>query len=126
MLAVGIMLAACSQSTGGGAAEPPPPAPEPEVLDPVGVYDWSTSVEGQTVTGSMTISGSPGAYTGSMTSDMLGALPVRNIEVDGMDLSFLMDMPDATVAFLLTFEGDTFSGEWDAEGMVGFVTGTKR
>ena len=127
LLAVGLALTACSQSTSGGAATPPPPAPEPETptLDAVGVYDISTSVEGQTMTGSITITGSPGAYTGTISSEF-GTVPLRNIEVDGMDLSFLADIPEATVAFLLTFEGDSFEGEWDAEGMVGFISGTRR
>ena len=128
LLAVGLALTACSQSSGGGAAAPPPPAPEPEVqaLDPVGVYDFSTSVEGQTLTGTITFTGSAGAYTGSFTTGMTGTVPLRNVEVDGMDMTFLADTPDATVAFLLTFEGDSFTGEWDAEGMVGFISGTKR
>ena len=128
LLAVGLALTGCSQSTSGGAATPPPPAPEPEIpaLDAVGVYDFSTSVEGQTMTGSITITGSPGAYSGTISSGMLGTVPLRNIEVDGMDLSFLADIPEATVAFLLTFEDDSFEGEWDAEGMVGFISGTKR
>jgi hypothetical protein len=128
LLAAGLAVTACSQSTGGSAAEPPPPAPEPEVqtLDAIGVYDFSTSVEGQTVTGTFTISGEPGAYTGSMSSSMFGTMPLRDIAVDGMDLSFLVDLPDATVAIFLTFEADSYTGEWDAEGMTGFISGSKR
>jgi len=128
LLAVGLVLTACSQSTSGGAAAPPPPAPEPETptLDAVGVYDFTTEVEGQTMTGSITITGSPGAYTGSFTTGMTGTVPLRDIEVDGMDLSFMADIPEATIAFLVTFEGDSFEGEWDAEGMVGFISGTRR
>jgi len=90
------------------------------------VYDFSTMVEGQTLTGTMTFAGSPGAYTGSFSSGMTGTITLRDIEVDGMDLTCLADIPEATVMFLLTFEGDSFTGEWDADGMVGTISGTKR
>ncbi len=123
LLAMVLAIAACSQTT-GGAVSTPEPEPEP-TLDPVGTYDFMTDVEGQTITGTMTITGSPGAYSGSITSDM-GAISLRNIVIDGMDLTFVGDSPDFTVAFALTFSGDSFTGEWDAGGLVGFISGSKR
>ena len=126
LLAVGLALTACSQSTGGGtAAAPPQPEPTP-TLDPTGIYDFETTVEGQPLTGTLTITGSPGAYSGSISSDMMGTVALRSFTVDGMDLMFMADMPDATVSFFLTFEGDSFTGEWDAGGMTGLMSGTKR
>jgi hypothetical protein len=129
VLAVAFALAACSQSTTGGAAAPAPapaaPA-QPETIDPLGTYDYSTEVEGQSFSGTMSIAGTRGTYTGSITSDM-GPITMRNIEVTGMELTFLGDMADGTVvAFFLTFEGDAFTGEWEAEGMTGFISGSKR
>jgi hypothetical protein len=120
-----LLLAGCSHSTGGTAAAPPPAPEPPAKLDPVGTYEYTTSVEGQTMIGTMTISGSPGAYSGTISSDM-GTIPMRNISVDGMELSFLGDLPDVTVSFILLFDGDSFEGEWDAGGMIGFMSGTKR
>ena len=127
VLALALVLVACSQSTSGGAAtaapEPtPPPAPQ---LDPVGVYDYTTQVEGTTMSGVFTVTGSPGAYTGTATSD-LGTISLRDITVNGMELSFVGDLPDVTVLFVLTVTGNTFTGQWDAEGMVGYLTGNKR
>ena len=127
LLTLGLVLTACSQSTGGGSAAAPPPQPEPTpTLDPVGVYDFTTSVEGQPMTGTLTITGSPDAYNGSMSTDMMGTIALRSFAVDGMDLSFMADLPEATVSFLLTFEGDEFTGDWDAGGMMGTMSGTKR
>ena len=123
LLAMVLAVAACSQTTGGAVATPEP-EPEP-TLDPVGIYDFTTDVEGQTIAGTITITGSPGAYSGSVTSDM-GTISLRNIVVDGMDLTFVGDSPDFTVAFALTFSGDSFTGEWDVEGLVGFISGSKR
>jgi hypothetical protein len=116
-----LLLAGCSHSTGGTAAAAPPPA----TLDPVGTYEYTTSVEGQTMIGTMTITGSPGAYSGTISSDM-GTIPMRNISIEGMELSFLGDLPDVTVSFILLFDGDSFEGEWDAGGMMGLMSGTKR
>ena len=129
VLVSGIIFAACSGPGSSGSLPAPPPEPEPPAeptFNPVGVYDFTTAVEGQTVTGTLTLSGAPGAYSGSMTSD-IGGMTVRNISVDGMEVSFVGDMPEATVYFVLVFEDESsFSGEWDAEGMVGYLTGTKR
>ncbi len=127
LLAVGLLLAACSQSGGGTAAAPrPAPTPPPAAeLDPVGTYDYQTEAMGSTISGSFTISGSPGSYTGNMTSDM-GGVSLRDISVDGQELSFVGDSPDFIVIFVLAFDGNSFSGEWDAEGMTGFVSGNKR
>ena len=127
LLLVGLVIVGCSQSTAGGAAPARPgPAPPPEpVLDPVGEYDYQTEAMGAPISGTMTITGSPGAYTGSMTSDM-GAISLRDIKVEGNELSAVGDSPDFVVFFVLVFEGDTFTGEWDAEGMTGFITGSKR
>jgi hypothetical protein len=57
----------------------------------------------------------------------MGTIPLRSISVDGMELTFMGDLPDASVSFILAFDGDSFTGEWDAEGMAaGFMSGTKR
>jgi hypothetical protein len=120
-----LLLASCSQSTGGMAATEPPVPELPPTLDPVGVYDYATELEGQPLSGTFTITGSPGAYGGSISSDM-GIIPLRDIEVDGLELSFVGDLPDVTVFFTLSFEGDSFNGQWDAGGMVGSMSGTKR
>ena len=127
LLLASFLIVGCSQSTPGAAApvrpEPTPP-PEPE-LNPVGLYDYQTEAMGAPISGTITITGSPGEYTGSMTSDM-GAISLRDIKVEGNELSAVGDSPDFVVFFVLVFEGDTFTGEWDAEGMTGFITGSKR
>jgi hypothetical protein len=124
-----ILFAACSGPSSSAGTPAPPPEPEPAVeptFNPAGVYDFTTEVEGQTVTGTLTLSGASGSHSGSITSDV-GGMILRNISVDGMEVTFVGDMPEATVFFVLLFENETsFTGEWDAEGMLGYVTGTKR
>jgi hypothetical protein len=82
-------------------------------------------VEGTGIDATLTITGEEGAYEGSVSSEM-GTMPVSDIVVDGQQMSFVVDSPDMTVFFAVVFEGSDFSGEFDAGGMGGFVTGTKR
>lgn len=126
MLAAVLVVAACARSSDDVAPPPSPPQPTPTpTLDPVGVFDFSTDVDGQPVTGVLSISGSPGAYTATMTSDV-GNIQVRDITVEGVRLSFLGDHPDATVFIELVFSGDSFTGEWDAGDMFGYISGSRR
>ncbi len=126
ILAASLALAACARSS--DEAAPPPTLPQPTAapaLDPVGVYDFNTEVDGQPVTGVLSISGSPGTYTASMSSD-IGNIRVRNITVEGMRLSFTADHPDATAFVELVFSGDSFTGQWDAGDMFGYISGSRR
>ena len=96
---VGIMVAACSQSYGGAAASRPDPTPPPPpVLDPVGAFDFQTEAMGTSVTGTFTITGSPGSYSGNMTTDM-GGFAMSDIAVDGQELTFIGESPDVVVLF---------------------------
>ena len=114
-------LSACS----GGMSSAPAPDPTPPPLDPTGVYDCWLSVEGMEFGAVLTIEGVPGTYTGTVDSEM-GTMPVRDLTVDGDQMSFVVDTPDMTVPFNVRFEGGTFSGDFDAGGMLGYVTGEKR
>ena len=118
VLPLALFLAACS-----GGPPPEPPAPPP--LDPVGVYDCMLDVDGMELTATLTINGTPEAYTGTVDSEM-GAMPVSGISVDGMEMTFAVDTPDMAVFFVVFFEGDTFTGEFDAGEMGGFISGKKR
>jgi hypothetical protein len=126
LLMAAALVVGCSQSTPNASAPRPDPTPPPEpVLDPVGSFDYQTEAMGMPVSGTITITGSPGAYAGTMTSDM-GTIILRDIGVEGQELSAVGDSPDFVVVFVLVFDGDSFTGEWDAEGMTGFITGSRR
>lgn len=112
---------ACS----GGMSGPPAPPPAPPPLDPTGVYDCWLDVEGMELNAVLSISGEPGAYTGTVDSEM-GPAPVSNITVDGDNMTFVVDTPDMSVFFSVIFDGDSFSGEFDAGGMGGYINGKKR
>lgn len=123
-LPLALFIVACSGGASGGPAPEPTPPPPP-VLDPVGVYDCFLDVDGMEMAATLTITGTPGAYTGTVDSEM-GTTPVSDITVDGNDMTFLVDTPDMSVFFAVVFDGDDFSGEFDAGGMGGFINGKKR
>lgn len=120
-LPLALFLAACSS---GGSSAPAAPA-APPALDPTGVYDCLLDVDGMEIGATLTINGEEGAYTGSVDSDM-GPSPVSDITVDGQEMTFVVDTPDMAVFFVVTFDGPNFSGEFDAGGMGGVISGTKR
>ena len=87
-------------------------------LDPVGDFEWSLDFDGQMMSGTMSIEGEDGDWTGLISSDM-GEMAITAIEVDGNVLTFAIDMPEAYISFMLEFEGDDFTGEFNADGMGG-------
>ena len=117
-LPLALLFAACS----GG---PPPEPPGPPPLDPVGVYDCVVFAEGMEIGVMLTITGEAGAYSGSVETEM-GPGRVSDVAVDGQNMSFVVDTGDMTVFFSVLFDGDTFTGDFDAGGMGGSVSGTKR
>jgi hypothetical protein len=118
VFSLALLVAACS----GG---PPPEPPGPPPLDPVGVYDCALFAEGMEFGATLTITEEEGGYTGSVDSDM-GPAPVSDIVVEGDEMTFVVDTPEMVVFFVVVFDGDTFTGEFDTGGMYGSITGTKR
>ena len=133
-----LALSACASSgTQSPAAMPAPaaaaPAPAPAMtattrpaaLNPVGAYEFATELNGSPMKGSLTIGGSPGAYTGKLTSDVMPELPITSVSVDGQMVKLLADTPNGTVTINLTFTGDTFAGNWELGGQGGNLTGKR-
>jgi hypothetical protein len=142
---VSILLVACSSGTqmapgagpapvtGAPAAAPPvaaAPAPAPvpappAAMNPVGAYSVATEVNGGPVTGTLTIAGAPGAYTGKFVSDAFPEMPVSNVVVKGQMLNLAVESPQGSALMTLTFKGADFSGQWELGGQTGPITGKK-
>jgi len=119
VLPMALFLSACSGGMGGA------PTPEPASPDPTGVYDCWLQVEGMEFGAVLTVQGEPGSYTGSVDSEM-GPAPVSDVVVEGDVMTFVVDMPDAAVFFNVTLNDTGFSGQFDAGGMIGSISGEKR
>ncbi len=114
LLAVAALaLAAC------GSSGPPP-------LNPVGTFDFTTSVEGTAVQGTITITRNGDAYGGTVGTNVTEPIGIRSVVVEGMAMTVVGDTPDGPVTMTVTFTGDTFAGSWTLAGMSGTMTGKRR
>ena len=116
-LGLGLLFSACS------SAPPEPPAPPP--FSPVGTYGITIDAMGMQMGGTMVIEGAEGAFTGILNTEM-GGVPMSEITLNGQVMNFMVSIPEATLAFQLTFEGDEFTGGFDGTIGSGSIYGKKR
>jgi hypothetical protein len=100
----------------------------PAALNPVGTYDFTATLpDGSMATGSFTIAGSPGAYTGTITREGEGtATQLSDIAVDGQWMTLATVIPDGNITFSITFNGPEFTGKWSVQGAEGAFNGKRR
>lgn len=129
-----LLLAACASSpspapTPAPAAVtvvvPPPPPPKPK-LEPAGSYEFSTIVDGNTITGTMEITGTAGAYTGKILTSAFPEIPIVGAVVDGDAINLKATMPDGELSIHMVFAGGPdFKGNWALAGDTGDFNGKK-
>jgi hypothetical protein len=127
-----LLLAACASSPRATVPAAPPPIPETRVtptpaVNPVGELEWASALpDGTPIKGTIIISGSPGAYTGSVTAEGLGVFPIKNVVVTGQTMVINADHPDGPLDIRLTFGGSDFLGSWHIGDSTGQMTGKRR
>ena len=108
-------------------AAPPPAVVATPALNPVGTFDFTAIVpDGSEAPGSFTISGSPGAYTGTIERPGMGGSDLTSIVVDGQTLTIGANIPDGAVVLTLTFTGNDFTGKWALGDAGGAIRGKRR
>jgi hypothetical protein len=123
--------AACATAPAGEPAPAPPatavPAPpRAAALNPVGKYEFTTSLQGQTLTGTMEIAGTPGAYTGRITSSATEPIPITTVTVEGQNMTVAGETPNGTLTIRMTMAADgTFTGGWTLAGDGATLTGKR-
>ena len=126
-----LLLAACASSPRQAVPASPPAIPETRVtptpaLNPVGEFDWASGLpDGTPLKGTIAITGSAGAYTGSITAEGLGVFPIKNVVVTGQTMVINADHPDGPLEVRLTFGGDEFLGSWYLGDSTGQMTGKR-
>ena len=117
-----VLMAGCASVGGQVASEPAP-------WTPVGTYEFSTTIQGMGVGGTMEIAGQGNRFTGTIRVDPamgLPALPMQAVEVAGREVTITADAGGELVFMVLTFTDDnTFTGEWSMSGDGGDVTGVR-
>jgi len=114
-------LAACAAQSVSG--EPPAPVQ----LDPVGVYSFSTTVEGAPLLGRVVIRGEPGSYTGMIepAEGPVGPLEIYAVTVEGQKLTAYADSGGDDVILILEFTGNAYKGTWTSGFDGGEITGER-
>ena len=100
----------------------------PATLNPVGTFDYTAILpDGTAAPGTFTITGSNGAWTGTITrTGEAGSTELTDIAVDGQMLTARTVIPDGQVTFYVTFDGPQFSGKWTIQGAEGAFNGRRR
>ena len=86
----------------------------PAHFDPVGKWTYETQNEqGGTITGSMEITGSPGAYKGTIISSDGAQIPVVEVMTSPKGMMLLGDMADGSVVVrVLRDSSGTLTATW--------------
>jgi hypothetical protein len=99
----------------------------PRAVDPVGAFDFTTSMEGTEVTGTIEIQRADGGgYTGTLSTNVAEPMPLSSVTVDGQKMTVVADAPDGPVTMVLTFVGNDFTGNWTYTTLAGTATGRRR
>jgi hypothetical protein len=128
-----LVLAACASSPREAVPAAPPPIPEPRaaaaapVLNPVGEFEFSSATpDGTPASGTITISGNPGAYTGSIEAGAHGIFPIKSVVVSGQTLTINAEHPQGPLDVRLTFVADDFTGSWQLGTDTGEMVGKRK
>jgi hypothetical protein len=128
---IALLLAACASSPRASVPAAPPAIPETRVtpapaVNPVGEFEWSSALpDGTPIKGTMVISGSPGAYTGSVNAGEHGVFPIKNVVVTGQAMVINADHPDGPLDIRLSFVANDFNGSWHLGTETGEMVGKR-
>lgn len=127
-----LALAACASSP-RGVPESPPQIPEPSTqvtttaaVNPVGEFEYSTMTPDGPLTGTITIRGTPGNYTGTIDGGAMGVFPVKGVTVSGQVMTIASEHPEGPIEVRLTFVGDAFTGSWHLGTESGEIAGKRK
>ena len=119
--AVGTLgVTGCSRGRGAAAPEATPQT----TLDPVGRYDYTSVANGQTITGTITISRAVSGLTGVMTTGVTRDLAFETVRVSGNRVTLESAVPPAR-AVELTVNGADVTGTWQMGAMGGSLKGKR-
>jgi len=109
------LLTACAPAAEAPSAGPTPVAAVAAAVNPVGTFEFTTTADGETLTGSITVSGQPGAYTGRIRTAH-DDIPIIGVSVTGQQMVVTGDTPGGPLTLTLNFTGTTFTGSWAVDG----------
>jgi hypothetical protein len=95
-------------------------------LNPLGTFEFTTSVNGNPMTGTIEVTGGPGAYGGVVRTSATPDLPITGVVVEGDEMTVTSSVDGETLTMRLTFAGNDFTGGWTVAGDSGDLAGRRR
>ncbi len=99
-------------------------------VNPVGDFEYTTTANGQTVSGLITITKKDDVLSGKISSDMMPEFPISAVKVEDRKVTMTATLPDnqGEITIVLTFEDDDkFAGNWSsADGQGGTISGKRK
>jgi len=87
------------------------------INDHTGSWKYSVDTPDGSYTGLIVLESADGVYTGEMRSDEGIIMKLKDLEVEGNDISFNITVQGYQVDFDGTFKGDTLESSASVEGM---------
>lgn len=107
-------VSACATTPAG-----PPP------FDPVGSYEYTAYLEGQPLSGTMTIGEVEEGYEGTILSAAFPPIPITSVAVEGQAGTIEAAGPGGPLLIEFTVTADVIQGMWTMGAQSGDFTGTK-
>lgn len=125
-LTLAVSACAPAATNAGMATGTAPGAATSASVNPVGRYEFTTSFQGQPITGGILVAGTPGAYTGQITTSVTPPLPISSITAMGQEMVVTGNTPDGVLTIRVNFTDATaFAGAWEWSGDSGSLTGRR-
>ena len=131
LIPIAALLAACASAPDPApqaTTAPQQPAARTQttaVVDPVGSYEFTTVVDGQTVTGTMHIQGTPGNYKGRILTNVFPEIPIVGASVETNVINVRANMPEGELTLRMVMDGMNFNGNWALGADSGDFSGKK-
>lgn len=123
-----LLVSACAPAADPAAG--PAPATTavaaPAALDPVGVFEFTTTVNGNPMSGTVEVTGQPGGYGGVIRTSATPDLPITGVRVEGDQMTVLSSVDGQELVLRLTFAGNDFTGGWTLGGEGADLAGRRR
>ena len=119
VLSLFLALAGMAGSATAQAAKP---------LDPVGNFEYTTTVDGQPMSGVISIMKKENALTGKIVSEVMPEIAISAVKVEARKVTLTAQIPDGPeLVIVLTFEDDNkFAGNWSTGDQSGAISGKRK
>jgi len=128
LTAAATLLAAACAPAGPPATEPAPTVMVPAAaatVNPVGTFNFSTTVDGNPITGSIQVTGERDLYGGVIRTSITPDIPITDVTVEGQRMVVTANTPDGPLVLTMNFTGNAFTGGWTLDGDAGDITGQR-